>query len=151
MAERKVMSNPIKVVCAHCDAVNKLPSDKLDAGGTCGKCKKKLFSGKSVTLKGAHAQRHFEQSGIPVVVDCWAAWCGPCKSFAPIFKQATKKLEPKVRFATLDTEKEQRLAARFKIRSIPTLLIMRNGKEVARQAGLMTLAQLEAWLKPYIR
>jgi len=144
------MSNPIKIVCPYCDAVNKLPSDKLGAGGACGKCKKKLFTGKAVTLKAANAQRHFEQSGIPVVVDCWAAWCGPCKSFAPTFKKAAKKLEPKARFATLDTEQEQRLASRFKIRSIPTLLIMKNGKEVARQAGVMNLAQLEAWLKPYI-
>lgn len=144
------MTNSTKVVCAFCDTVNKLPSDKLNAGGTCGKCKKKLFAGKYATLKSANAQRHFEQSDIPIVVDCWAGWCGPCKSFAPTFDQAIKKLEPKARFAKLDTENEQRLAARFQIRSIPTLLVMKNGKEVARQAGVMNLSQFEQWLKPHI-
>lgn len=144
------MAESIKIVCTHCDAVNKLPSDKLNAGGVCGKCKKKLFAGHYATLKAANAQRHFEQSDIPVVVDCWAAWCGPCKSFAPTFEQAIKKLEPKARFAKLDTEKEQKLAARFQIRSIPTLLVMKNGKEVARQAGVMTLPQFEQWLKPHL-
>jgi len=145
-----MMAESIKIVCTHCDAVNKLPSDKLNAGGVCGKCKKKLFSGHYATLKAANVQRHFEQSDIPVVVDCWAAWCGPCKSFAPTFEQAIKKLEPKARFAKLDTEKEQKLAARFQIRSIPTLLVMKNGKEVARQAGVMTLPQFEQWLKPHL-
>jgi len=144
------MAESIKIVCTHCDAVNKLPSDKLNAGGVCCKCKKKLFAGHYATLKAANAQRHFEQSDIPVVVDCWAAWCGPCKSFAPTFEQAIKKLEPKARFAKLDTEKEQKLAARFQIRSIPTLLVMKNGKEVARQAGVMTLPQFEQWLKPHL-
>lgn len=144
------MSEPIKIVCVNCDAVNKLPSDKLNAGGSCGKCKKKLFSGQYINLKAGNAQRHFEQSDIPVVVDCWASWCGPCKSFAPTFEQAAKNLEPKARFAKIDTEKEQRLAARFQIKSIPTLLIMKNGKEVARQAGVMNSSQFEAWLKPYL-
>ncbi len=144
------MPEPLKIVCPHCDAVNKLPVDKLGAGGKCGKCKKKLFAGKSAKLTAANAQRHFEQSDIPVVVDCWAGWCGPCKSFAPTFDQAAKKLEPNLRFAKLDTEKEQRLAARFKIQSIPTLLVFKKGKEVARQAGVMSLSQFETWLKPYI-
>jgi thioredoxin 2 len=144
------MSDTLKIVCAYCDAVNKLPSDKLGSGGSCGKCKKKLFTGKVAILTTANAQRHFEQSDIPIVVDCWAAWCGPCKSFAPTFEQAAKRLEPKARFAKLDTEKEQRLATRFKIRNIPTLMIMKNGKELARQAGVMSLSQFETWLKPYI-
>ena len=143
------MSESLKIVCPHCDAVNKLPVDKLNAGGKCGKCKKKLFAGKAATLKAGTAQRHLEQSGIPVVVDCWAAWCGPCKSFAPTFDLAAKKLEPAFRFTKLDTEKEQGLAARFRIQSIPTLLVFKNGKEVARQAGVMSLQPFEAWLKPY--
>jgi len=141
------MTDSLKIVCPHCDAVNKLPADKLSAGGNCGKCKKKLFAGKPATLTSANAQRHLEQSDIPVVVDCWAGWCGPCKSFAPTFNQAAEKLEPTFRFAKLDTEKEQRLATRFRIQSIPTLLVFKNGKEVARQAGVMSLQQFEAWLK----
>jgi len=144
------MSDLMKIVCPHCDAVNKLPADKLSAGGKCGKCKKKLFAGKAATLTSANAQRHFEQSDIPVVVDCWAGWCGPCKSFAPTFDKAASKLEPKLRFAKLDTEKEQRLAARFRIQSIPTLLVFKNGKEVARQAGVMSASQFETWLRPYM-
>ena len=141
------MTDSLKIVCPHCDAVNKLPAVKLNAGGNCGKCKKKLFGGKSAMLTSANTQRHLEQSDIPVVVDCWADWCGPCKSFAPTFNQAAKKLEPTYRFAKLDTEKEQRLATRFKIKSIPTLLVFKGGKEVARQAGVMSLQQLETWLK----
>lgn len=144
------MSESIKIVCPHCDAVNKLPADKLNANGQCGKCKKKLFAGKPAILTAANAQRHFEQSDIPVVVDCWASWCGPCKSFAPTFEAAAKKLEPKARFAKLDTEQQQRLAGRFKIKSIPTLLVFKNNKEVARQAGAMSLAQFEVWLKTNI-
>jgi thioredoxin 2 len=144
------MTDPIKIVCCHCDAVNKLPTDKLNAGGKCGKCKKKLFMGKAVTLKASNAQRHFEQSDIPVVVDCWATWCGPCKSFTPTFNNAAKKFEPKARFAKLDTEKEKRLAARFQIKSIPTLLIMKGGKEVTRQAGAMSMNQFEQWLNSYL-
>ncbi|MEW5008394.1 MAG: thioredoxin TrxC [Cycloclasticus sp.] len=144
------MSESIKIVCPHCDAVNKLPADKLAAGGKCGQCKKKLFAGKPATLTAANAQRHFEQSDIPLVVDCWAAWCGPCKSFAATFDAAAKKLEPSARFVKLDTERQQKLASRFQIRSIPTLLIMKNGKEVARQAGAMSLPQFESWLKRYL-
>lgn len=144
------MSNPIKIVCPHCDAVNKLPADKLTAGGKCGKCKKKLFAGQAATLIGATAQRHLEQSDIPVIVDCWAPWCGPCKSFGPTFEQAAKKLEPKARFAKMNTEQEQSLATRFRIQSIPTLLIFKKGKEVARQAGAMSASQFESWLAPHL-
>jgi len=144
------MSNSLKVVCPHCDAVNKIPAEKLGAGGSCGKCKKKLFAGKPATLTAANAQRHIEQSDIPVVIDCWASWCGPCQSFAPTFNQTAQVIEPKARFAKLNTEKEQGLAGRFQIRSIPTLMIMKNGKEVARQAGAMSQTQFEAWLRPFL-
>ncbi len=141
------MSDAAIVVCPHCHAPNRVPAARLADGGTCGKCKAPLFAGQPVELGAANFDEHVGRSDIPVLVDFWAPWCGPCRSMAPAFAQAARQLEPEFRLAKVNTEDEQALAARFGIRSIPTLALFRNGREVARQAGAMDLASLVRWVR----
>ena len=141
------MSEPVIVVCPHCHAANRLPTERLADGATCGKCKARLFSGKPIELGAANFDNHIGRSDIPVLVDFWAPWCGPCRTMAPAFAQAALQLEPEFRLAKVNTEDEQQLAARFGIRSIPTLALFRNGREVARQAGAMDTASLVRWVR----
>ena len=141
------MSQPMIVVCPQCDAANRIPAERLADGGTCGKCKAPLFTGEPLELNAASFDTHLARSDIPLVVDFWAPWCGPCRSMAPAFAHAAKELEPAFRLAKVNTEEEQQLAARFGIRSIPTLALFRNGREVARQAGAMDAATLMRWIR----
>ena len=141
------MSEPLIVVCPHCHAANRVPAERLADGGTCGKCKAPLFSGEPVELGAGNFDTHAGRSDIPLLVDFWAPWCGPCRTMAPAFAQAAKQLEPAFRLAKVNTEEEQQLAARFGIRSIPTLALFRNGREVARQAGAMDAASLVRWVR----
>jgi thioredoxin 2 len=137
----------INISCPNCSATNRLPKDRLADGPTCGKCKKQLFTGKAVALSAANVAATLNHNEIPVLVDCWAPWCGPCKSFAPIFEQAAKAFELRLRLAKLNTEEQQQIAGRWNIRSIPTLILFKQGKEVARQAGAMSMPQLKQWLQ----
>ena len=139
-----------KVTCPKCNASNRLPSDRLSDKPSCGKCKKPIFSGKPMELTASNVVATVTHNEIPVLVDCWAPWCGPCKSFAPTFEKAAKELEPNVRLAKLNTEAHQQVAARWKIRSIPTLILFKHGKEVARMAGAMSSSQLKQWLKQQV-
>ena len=141
------MSDAKHVVCPSCSAVNRLPATKLAAGPKCGKCSAPLFTGRPTELTDQSFERQVGRSDIPVVVDFWAEWCGPCKMMAPQFAQAAAQLEPNVRFAKLDTEAAQATAARFGIRSIPTVMLFRNGREVARQAGAMSAADIVRWVQ----
>jgi len=141
------MSDSLHIVCPHCHTTNRVPADKLAAHGNCGRCKQPLFDGHPATLTEANYARHLEQSDIPVVVDFWAPWCGPCKIFAPVFERAAAQLEPRVRLAKIDTQTEHALAARFGIRSIPTLAIYHHGREIARQAGAMNLNGFVRWVE----
>jgi thioredoxin 2 len=134
------------VTCSKCNAKNRIPSDRLGDKPRCGKYKSPVFSGKSVDLTAANVNAVLNHNDIPVLVDCWAPWCGPCKTFAPTFEQAAQQLEPQLRLAKLNTEAQQSIAARWKIRSIPTLILFNNGKEIARQSGAMPLMQLKQWL-----
>lgn len=134
------------ITCPKCNATNRLPSDRLTDKPSCGKCKKQLFIGKPMELTSANVAAVLNHNQIPVLVDCWAPWCGPCKNFAPVFEQAAQALEPRVRLAKLNTEAQKPVAGRWKIQSIPTLILFKQGKEVARLSGAVPLAQLKKWL-----
>jgi thioredoxin 2 len=143
------MSDAKHVVCPKCSAVNRLPAAKLAAGPKCGKCSAPLFTGQPTELTDQSFERQVGRSDIPVVVDFWAEWCGPCKMMAPQFAEAAAQMEPEVRFAKLDTEAAQATAARFGIRSIPTVMLFRKGREVARQPGAMSAADIVRWVQSH--
>ncbi|KPK01978.1 MAG: thioredoxin [Nitrospira bacterium SG8_35_4] len=141
------MSKTIHIVCPNCKSTNRLPELRLSSNPRCGRCKQNLFSAHTVELTHYDFHRHISSNQIPVVVDFWASWCGPCKIMSPILEQAAAYLEPNVRVAKVNTETEQGLAAKFNIRSIPTIIIFKNGNEASRQSGAMDLATLIQWVR----
>lgn len=141
----------LHIVCPHCDAINRVPPERLGESPDCGKCHRPLFSGKPVALDAARFDRHLSRNDIPLLVDFWAPWCGPCRMMAPAFETAAERLEPHIRLAKVNTEEEQVLGARFSIRSIPTLAIFHGGREIARQAGAMGMADIVRWAQSVLR
>jgi len=134
------------IVCGSCLAVNRVPPERLGANPNCGKCHQALLEGKPVTLTAANFDRFIQRSDMPVAVDFWAAWCGPCKMFAPVFERAAAEQKTRFRFAKLDTDAESAIAQRYGIRSIPSLLLFKQGQETARVAGALDGNSLRSWL-----
>jgi thioredoxin 2 len=141
------MRESLHVVCPHCDAVNRVPREKLGAGGRCGACHHALFEGHPVALDTTRFDRHAEKGDLPMLIDFWASWCGPCRAMAPEFERAAGRLEPQIRAVKVNVDAEPGLAGRFGIRSIPTIVLVRHGREIARTAGAMSAADLERWVE----
>jgi thioredoxin 2 len=135
----------LHIVCPQCQAVNRVPNERLGESPDCGRCHRPLFTGRPVELTTTDFERHMSRSDIPLLVDFWAPWCGPCRMMAPAYEQAATQLEPRFRVVKVNTEEEQALGARFGIRSIPTLGLFLHGREIARQAGAMGTADIVRW------
>ncbi|MDQ7743664.1 thioredoxin TrxC [Hydrogenophaga pseudoflava] len=142
-----VATEALHVVCPHCHTTNRVAPADLSATPDCGKCHRPLFDGHPVALDESAFEKHIARSQLPVLVDFWAPWCGPCRMMAPQFEAAAKQLEPHVRLAKVNTEEAQALGARLNIRSIPTLALFVNGREVARQPGAMGAADIVRWTR----
>jgi len=144
------MTESLHIVCPHCNGVNRLPAAKLREQPVCGKCKQPLFDAHPVELTSGNFAQHIDRNDIPVLVDFWAPWCGPCRTMAPSFVQAVKQLEPEMRLAKLNTEEAQEIGMRYNIRSIPTLALFVRGREIARQAGAMDTGGIVNWARSKI-
>jgi len=141
------MTVSVHIVCPLCGGINRVPNNKLANGPNCGKCRQPLFGHPPQELTAANYQKVTTRNDIPVVVDFWAPWCGPCKAMAPAYEQAAKELEPRVRFAKLNTEQEPSIGSGLAIRGIPTLIVFAGGKEVARQSGAMPQGEIIRWVE----
>ncbi|MCD6580658.1 MAG: thioredoxin TrxC [Desulfuromusa sp.] len=145
------MMSYLHVVCPHCTAVNRIPAERLTAHPKCGKCSQQLFTGKPVELSQSTFQKHLQKNDIPLLIDFWAPWCGPCKMMGPAFAEAAMQLEPRMRLAKVNTEVEQNLGAQLNIRSIPTMVLFQHGVEKARQSGAMNSAGIIQWVNSQLR
>ena len=141
------MTQAVHLVCPQCDAVNRVPPGRLGEEAKCGKCRAPLFAGAPLALDEERFAKHLGRSDLPLVVDFWAPWCAPCRAMAPAFEAVARRIEPQARLIKVNTEEAQALAGRYGIRSIPTLVVFRGGREVARTSGAMDASALENWIR----
>lgn len=138
------------IVCSHCGGINRLPSERLGENPSCGKCHKAVLDGTPSILSSQNFEKFISRNDLPVVVDFWADWCGPCKMMAPVFSQVASQMTTQVRFAKVDTEQAQDISARYNIRSIPTIILFKNGKEIDRLAGALDQSGLTHWVRNHL-
>ena len=143
------MSEALHLVCPHCEKINRIPAARLGETPRCGHCHEALFTGHPLELTTASFRRHVGNSELPILVDFWAPWCGPCQMMAPQYAAAAAELEPAMRLAKVNTDAETTLASEFQIRSIPTLALFKGGREVARQSGAMSKADIVRWARQH--
>lgn len=139
-----------KIVCTSCGAINRIPAERDARAARCGSCKSPLFSGEPVDVSGEMFERQLARGDLPVVVDVWAPWCGPCHAMAPEYRKAASGLEPRVRFLKLNSDQEQAIAGRLGIRGIPTMILFRGGREVARVSGAMNSSRIVDWIRSHL-
>jgi thioredoxin 2 len=143
-----VAADSIQIVCPHDGAINRVPATRLADNPRCGRCSKPLFTGTPLELDESGFDRQIAQNHLPLLVDFWAPWCGPCRMMAPAFEKAARLLEPQLRLAKVNTEQVPALASRLGIRSIPTLILFSGGREAARQSGALTAPErIAAWAR----
>ncbi len=138
------------IVCSHCGTVNRLPPTKPALEAKCGKCEEKLFAAHPEDVDAANFERQIKRSTLPVLVDVWAPWCGPCRMMAPAYEAAAQELEPEVRLVKLNSDNAQETAARLGIRGIPTMILFAGGREVARQSGALAAGQIVRWVRQHL-